>query len=171
MSSSTWAQLSTPLSTTYCPDTSEQHFGTSSLHPANWDTPRITHTGHLPRGTSSWQNATNIWPKMQDPSSLVSHPFATCPSPQPSALSKQLKVAPRGNTFKRPRFFGDIPLCLRTTGGKSCNLCLPVWLYGDKMAFRVYVPSSVFFLFFVFKQVWKLCFRSGSKMQNFLIFT
>lgn len=87
VSSSIWAQPSTPLSTTYCQDASGQPSGMSSLLPASGAVPGISHQDRQPRRWSSWQNATLwSWQRIQVPSSPVSHPSHT--SPQPPVLDR-----------------------------------------------------------------------------------
>lgn len=138
MSSSTWAQLSTPLSITYSLAASEQHSGMWSLLPANSGTPNTTHRGCLLSGTSFQQNVTLwSWLKMPVPSSLVSCPRAALASPQPSILDR-----PHERDSQRT----DIPLCLHTAGGHPIMYTFLNDIREVKWLSELIYPLLVFFL-------------------------
>lgn len=125
VSSSTSAQLSTPLSITSCQDASGRPSGMSSLLPASGAVPRISHQDLGPRRSSSWQNATlRSWQRRQAPSSPVSHPFTTHTSPQPLCWTGTMKGVVRRPRQKAWILWIDTPLSPSKQGGASCHLCL-----------------------------------------------
>lgn len=154
VSSSIWAQLSTPLSITYSLAASEQHSRVWSLLPANSGTPSITHKGHLSSGTSSWRNVTLwSWLKRQAPTSPVS-----CPSAAPTSTQRTIQ----DRQHKRNSLSSLPPQLWK---GQPITYALLYDNGGREMSLRTYISIS---RCVCFKQMWKSLLKPGSKTHNLL---